>query len=57
MVIEAPQVGSVRNFVSITGRVLGESGELFAGASIRILQKGKLKSLGITNEKGEFKLW
>ncbi|WP_205512787.1 SusC/RagA family TonB-linked outer membrane protein [Longitalea arenae] len=55
-VVEAPPQVPVWAPVRITGRVLGESGEQLAGASIRILQKGKLKNIGVTNEKGEFKL-
>lgn len=55
VVAVAPQV-PLFGPVSITGRVLSENGEQLAGASIRVLQKGKLNNIGITNEKGEFKL-
>lgn len=40
----------------IMGKVFAESGEPLAGASVRIIQAGRLKSLGITNEKGDFRL-
>jgi TonB-linked SusC/RagA family outer membrane protein len=40
----------------INGRVLGEGAEPLAGASIRILQHGKLKNIGTSNERGEFRL-
>lgn len=40
----------------ISGHIIGEEGERLAGASIRILQRGKLISSGVSDAKGEFKL-
>ena len=40
----------------ISGHIIGEGGEQLVGASIRILQRGKLISSGVSNEKGEFRL-
>ncbi|AEW00434.1 TonB-dependent receptor plug [Niastella koreensis GR20-10] len=40
----------------IAGRIIGDAGEQLVGASIRIYQRGKLISSGVSNEKGEFKL-
>jgi TonB-linked SusC/RagA family outer membrane protein len=40
----------------ISGRIIGEGGERLVGASIRILQRGKLISSGVSDATGEFKL-
>ena len=40
----------------ISGRVLGEGGEPLVGASIRIIQLGKLVSMSVSNVKGEFRI-
>lgn len=54
--IDAPGQLSVWGTAKIAGRVLGEGGEQLAGASIRVLQGGKLKTTGITDAKGDFRI-
>jgi TonB-linked SusC/RagA family outer membrane protein len=41
---------------TISIRVVGEIGEPLAGASVHFRQLDKLKSMGITNEKGEYRV-
>ncbi len=59
-VMAPPNVNEVLNKLpwgtKISGRIIGEGGEQLVGASIRILQRGKLISSGVSDQKGEFKL-
>ncbi|OQP42886.1 hypothetical protein A4H97_12090 [Niastella yeongjuensis] len=60
-IIPPPNINTVLNSlpawgIKISGRIIGEGGEQLVGASIRILQRGKLISSGVSDEKGEFKL-
>ena len=59
-IIPPPNINVVVNGLpwgtKISGRIIGEGGEQLVGASIRILQRGKLISSGVSDQKGEFKL-